>query len=118
MITKTKGQIEDTIAKEITKFYAVELGLGPRNARAYITHDMVLIRLKGNMHPYEHILLKKSQGVATIKNMRTAILESVVDQLTEIIEKNISATVISTHADSSTRTGERFVLFILDRMID
>jgi uncharacterized protein YbcI len=118
MINKTKGQIEDAIAKEITKFYAAQLGLGPRNARVYLAHDMVIVRLKGNTHPYEHILLKQSHGVATIKNMRTAILESVVDQLTQIIEKNVNATVVSTHADSSTRTGERFVLFVLDRMID
>lgn len=118
MITKSKGQIEDTIAKEITSFYAVKLGLGPRQSRVYITQDMVIIRLKGNMHPYEHILLKKSHGIAMIKNMRTAILESVVDDLTEIIERNINANVVSTHADSSTRTGERFVILTLDRVIE
>lgn len=118
MIIKSKGQIEDAIAKEITSFYADKLGLGPRQSRVYLTHDMVIIRLKGNMHPYEHILLKKSHGVALIKNMRTAILESVVDDLTEIIERNIQASVISTHADSSTRTGERFVILILDKVID
>jgi uncharacterized protein YbcI len=115
---KTKGQIEDAIAKDITRFYAEKLGLGPRQARAYLTHDMIIVRLKGNTHPYEHILLKKSKDVATVKNMRTAILESVVDELTEIIERNINAKVVSTHSDSSTRTGERFVLFALDRMID
>ena len=118
MVTKSKGQIEDAIAKEITNFYADKLGLGPRQSRVYLTHDMVIIRLKGNMHPYEHILLKKSHGIALIKNMRTAILESVVDDITEIIERNIKAKVISTHADSSTRTGERFVILILDTVID
>jgi uncharacterized protein YbcI len=118
MNTKSKGQIEDAISREITGFYADKLGLGPRQSRVYLTHDMVIIRLKGNMHPYEHILLKKSQGIAMVKNMRTAILESVVDDLTEIIEKNVNAKVVSTHADSSTRTGERFVILTLDRVID
>lgn len=117
-MTKSKGQVEDAIAKEITRFYAEILGIGPRQARTYITHDMVIIRLKGNMHPYEHILLKKNHGITMIKNMRTAILESVVDDLTEIIERNINAKVLSTHADSSTKTGERFVIFILDKIID
>ncbi|MFH0772699.1 MAG: DUF2294 domain-containing protein [bacterium] len=115
---KSKGQIEDTISKEITRFYADKIGIGPRQARVYLTHDMAIIRLKGNTHPYEHILLKKNQGIEMVKNMRTAILESVVDDLTEIIERNIRVKVLSTHADSSTRTGERFVIFILDRLVD
>jgi len=118
MINKSKGQIEDGIAKEITSFYADKLGLGPRQSRVYIEHDMVIVRLKGNTRPYEHVLLKKSQGVSMVKNMRTVVLESVVDDLTVIIEKHVKGNVISVHADSSTRTGERFVILILDTNID
>lgn len=114
----TRGQMEDTISKEITQFYAETVGVGPRQSRAYITHDMVLIRLKGNTHPYEHILLKKSKGVEMVKHMRTTILESIVDDLTAIVEKYTNTKVISVHADSSTRTGERFVIFILERNLD
>lgn len=114
----TQGQMEDIIAKEVTKFYAETVGVGPRQSRAYIHHDMVLVRLKGNTHPYEHILLKKQGGVKTVKHMRTTILESVVDDLTAIVEKHTQAKVTSVHSDSSTRTGERFVIFILDRLID
>ncbi len=114
----TQGQKEDVIAKEITQFYAGSLGMGPRQARTYIHHDMVLVRLKGNTHPYEHILLKKNKGVEMVKNMRTAILESVVDDLTMIVEKYTETKVISVHSDSSTRTGERFVIFILEKSLD
>ena len=114
----TQGQTEDVIAKEITQFYAETVGVGPRQSRAYIHHDMVLVRLKGNTHPYEHILLKKSGGVKTVKHMRTTILESVVDDLTAIVEKHTNTKVISVHSDSSTRTGERFVIFITDKMLD
>lgn len=114
----TQGQMEDIIAKEITQFYADAIGVGPRQSKAYITHDMVLVRLKGNTHPYEHILLKKLKGVEMVKNMRTAILESVVDDLTTIVEKYTKIKVISVHSDSSTRTGERFVIFILERNLD
>jgi len=114
----TRGQLEDTIAKEITQFYAETVGVGPRQSKAYMTHDMVLIRLKGNTHPYEHILLKKSKGVEMVKHLRTTILESIVDDLTTIVEKHTKTKVISVHADSSTRTGERFVIFILDKNLD
>lgn len=114
----TRGQMEDTIAKEVTQFYAEAVGVGPRQSRAYITHDMVLVRLKGNTHPYEHILLKKQGGIKTVKHMRTTILESVVDDLMAIVEKHTDTKVISVHSDSSTRTGERFVIFILDKNLD
>ncbi len=114
----THGQKEDVIAKEITQFYAESVGVGPRQSRAYIHHDMVLVRLKGNTHPYEHILLKTPEGVKEVKNLRTAILESVVDDLTKIVEKYTDTKVISVHSDSSTRTGERFVIFILEKNID
>ena len=114
----TQGQKEDVIAKEITQFYAESVGVGPRQSRAYIHHDMVLVRLKGNTHPYEHILLRKSEGVREVKNLRTAILESVVDDLTRIVEKYTETKVISVHSDSSTRTGERFVIFILEKSLD
>lgn len=114
----THGQMEDTIAKEITQFYAETVGVGPRQSRAYIHHDMVLVRLKGNTHPYEHILLKKQGGVKTVKHMRTTIIESVVDDLESIVEKHTGIKVISVHSDSSTRTGERFVIFILENNLD
>ncbi|MCX6730462.1 MAG: DUF2294 domain-containing protein [Candidatus Roizmanbacteria bacterium] len=114
----TRGQMEDTIAKEVTQFYAEAIGVGPRQSKAYITHDMVLVRLKGNTHPYEHILLKKQGGIKTVKHMRTTILESVVDDLMAIVEKHTNTKVISVHSDSSTKTGERFVIFILDKNLD
>jgi uncharacterized protein YbcI len=110
--------MEDTIAKEVTQFYAEAIGVGPRQSKAYITHDMVLVRLKGNTHPYEHILLKKQGGIKTVKHMRTTILESVVDDLMAIVEKHTGTKVVSVHSDSSTRTGERFVIFILEKNLD
>jgi uncharacterized protein YbcI len=114
----TRGQMEDVIAKEITQFYAETVGVGPRQSKAYITRDMVLLRLKGNTHPYEHIMLKKSKGVEMVKHLRTMVLESIVDDLTQIVEKHTGVEVISVHSDSSTRTGERFVIFILKKSLD
>jgi len=117
LITMTKGQMEDAIAKDLTHFYAETLGVGPRQAKTYITRDMVIVRLKGNTHPYEHVLLKQNRGVELVKNLRTAVLESVVDDLTSLVEKHTGAKVVTVHSDSSTRTGERFVIFVLDTQV-
>ena len=118
MTMQTQGQLEDAISKEFTHFYAETVGVGPRQTRTYIHHDMVLVRHKGNTHPYEHILLKKHGGVKMVKHMRTTIIESVVDELEEIVERHTKSTVISVHSDSSTKTGERFVIFILEKNLD
>ncbi len=117
MVMLSRGQIEDAIAKEVTTFYADILGIGPKETRVYLTRDMAILRLQRNLRLDEKILLKNEHGVQMVKSMRTAILESVVDDLAKIIEKHTHAKVISTHADSSTRTGERFTIFVLDREV-
>ena len=111
----TKGEMEDTIAKDFAAFYAQTVGVGPRQSKVYLIQDMAIVRLKGSTHQYEQILLQKNKGIEMVKQMRTTVLEAVVGDLQKIIEKHTGSHVLSVHADSSTRTGERFVIFILDR---
>lgn len=110
----TKGQIEDTIAKEITKFYVQHLGVGPKETRVYILKDMVIVRLKGKLMPIEQKLLQGQGGVGLVKNIRETLHEMMTDNLGELIKQVTKRTVISAHGDISTRTGERLDVYILD----
>ena len=111
---KTKGQIEDTISKEVTKFYVKTLGVGPRELKTYIIEDMVIVRLQGALLPIEKKLLESKGGVELVKNIRQVLHEITTKPLGKIIEKITNRKVRSSHSDISTKTGERIHVFILD----
>src|SRR6266849_9885920 len=102
----TKGQVEDTIAKEVAKFYAKTLGIGPKETRVYIVEDMVIVRLKGKLFPMEERLLEGKNGIALVKDIRQNLHEVLTKHLCEIATEIIKHQVISAHSDISTKTGE------------
>lgn len=113
-MTSTKGQIEDRIAKEVAGFYAKTIGVGPRETRAYIVEDMVILRLQGKLLPFEQKLLEGKDGVNLVKSIRTSLLELLTHHLGPIITSITNHKVISSHGDISTKTGERIEIFVLD----
>jgi uncharacterized protein YbcI len=115
MTYKTKGQLEADISVAITQFEKDHLGRGPKEARAFIIQDMVLIRLRGVLTPAEEKLAKEEGGAQLIKQMRLRLIESTRPLLVQIIEETTGAKVISVHTDISTHTGERIFVFGLDK---
>ena len=114
MTELTSGQIEDSISKQVTKFYVKALGVGPRETRVYIIEDMIIIRLKGKLLPIEQKLLEYEQGVKLIKNIREILHEITTSGLNNIIKEITHQNVISTHSDISTKTGEIVQIYVLD----
>ncbi|MFQ5803575.1 MAG: DUF2294 domain-containing protein [Candidatus Methylomirabilales bacterium] len=118
MVTKgTKGQFEAEISKALVKFELEYMGRGPADARTYVVRDMILVRLKGILTPAEHQLIKV-EGVELLKDVRAKLLESGRDMLDRIIKDLVGCDVISMHADLSTRTGERIILFIVSEDLE
>ena len=60
-MNKTKGQVEDSLAKAFIQFYVKKLGTGPKSARVYIVEDMILVHLTGRLHPLEDFLLQEKK---------------------------------------------------------
>lgn len=114
----TKGQVEDIISKEVTKFYSQTLGTGPEGSRVYILKDMVIVRLKGKLLPIETKLLEDKNGVDLVKNIRQTLHEILTKKLGAIVSKVTKHQVISSHSDISTKTGEHLEVFILDANLE
>ena len=114
--TRTKGQVEDLISKEVTAFYLKTLGVGPRESKVYILEDMIIVRLKGQLLPIERNLLALSnkKGIELVKNVRQALHETTTKKLSKLMKKICGHPVISSHSDISTKTGERVEIFILN----
>ncbi len=118
MVTKrTKGQVEAEISKALIKFELEYMGRGPADARTHVVRDMILVRLKGILTPAEEKLIKV-EGVELLKDVRAKLLESGRDMLDRIIKDLVGCDVISMHADLSTRTGERIILFIVSEDLE
>ena len=114
---KTSGQLEAEIGNALIQFEKDFMGRGPKETRAYIVEDMVLVRLKGVLTPAEQQLAKNAAGTDLIKQIRSNLLEQARELLSETIEKITGCTVISLYTDISTKTGERVILFTLNESL-
>ncbi len=112
-MSRTIGQVEAEIAAALIQFEKDFLGRGPKETKAYIIEDMVLIRLKGVLTPAEQQLAKNEEGTELIKRLRSNLLEQAREPLSSTIEKITGLTVMSLYTDISTKTGERIILFTL-----
>lgn len=108
------GQVEAEISNALIQFEKDFMGRGPKETRAYIVEDMVLVRLKGVLTPAEQQLAKNAEGTDLIKQIRSNLLEQARELLSGTIEKTTGLKVISLYTDISTKTGERIILFTLD----
>jgi len=107
------GQAEAEISNALIQFEKDFMGRGPKETRAYIVEDMVLVRLKGVLTPAEQQLAKNAEGTELIKQIRSNLLEQARTLLSDTIEKITGLKVISLYTDISTKTGERIILFTL-----
>jgi uncharacterized protein YbcI len=113
MAPRTIGQVEAEISAALIQFEKDFMGRGPRETKAYIVEDMVLVRLKGVLTPAEQQLAKNAEGTELIKRLRSNLLEQARELLTGTIEKITGLPAVSLYTDISTKTGERIILFTL-----
>jgi uncharacterized protein YbcI len=114
----TKGQMEAKIGETIIKFEKEYMGRGPAETKAYIIKDIVFVRLKGVLTQAEEKLTKSPEGADLIKLTRMKLLESTRVLLEKMISKIIKCRILSLHTDISTKTGERIIVFTLDRNLE
>ncbi len=118
MKNKTKGQMEAEISEAMIRFEKEHMGRGPEEAKTYILRDVVFVRLKGVLTKAEKRLAKTLNGIELLKKVRMELLETSRAILENTISEIVGAKVLSLHTDISTRTGERVIIFVLNRNIE
>ncbi len=118
MSAMTKGQVEARISEAIIKFEKDYMGRGPTETKAYIIKDMVLVRLRGVLTPAEEQLAKSPEGADLIKKTRVRLLENARLLLETMVAEISGCQVQSLHTDISTKTGERVIIFTLDKNLE
>lgn len=114
----TKGQLEAKISEAMIKFEKEFMGRGPKETNTFVIKDMIFIRLKGVLTPAEEQLTKSPEGAELIKKTRVQLLEGAKDLLARIIMDITGYKTISLHSDISTKTGERIIVFVLNRDLE
>ena len=112
-VVRTKGQVEAKIAAIVTSFEREQMGRGPKEVRAWIIEDLILIRLRGVLTPAETRLTEDPNGRHLLKSLRTRLIEHSRSALEAEIESVTGVPVISLHSDLSIRTGERIIVLTL-----
>lgn len=116
---KSKREVEREISQAIIRFEKEFMGRGPLETRSYIIEDMVLIRLKNVLTPAELKLSgseeRERRGRYLIKQMRQELIEQGRPLLDAVIKDILDVDVVSLHTDISAKTGERIIVFTLER---
>jgi len=115
---KTRGQLEAEISDAITSFEKEHMGRGPLETKTYIVDDMVLVRLKGVLTKAELALVKSDRNFRArelIKQVRIELIENGRVLLEDMVRSITRRKVRSLHTDISTVSGEKLIVFTLDR---
>jgi uncharacterized protein YbcI len=113
---KTQGEIEAVVCEGITRFEQEYMGRGPKDIRAHLIGDLVVVRLRGVLTAAEQQLVKSlpaEKGRDLLKQVRTHLIETARPVMEALVQESTGAKVVSLHHDISTVTGEEFVLFAL-----
>ena len=92
------------------------MGRGPKDVRAHLIDDLVLVRLKGVLTAAEQQLVKSlpaDKGRDLLKQVRTHLVETARPRMEAMIQDVTGVKVVSLHHDISTLTGEEVILFTL-----
>jgi uncharacterized protein YbcI len=115
-VMRTTGEIEAAVCGGMSRFEQEYMGRGPKDVRAYLMGDLLVVRLQGILTAAEQQLVKKlpdAKGRDLLKQVRTHLLETARPRLEEMIAEITGTKILSLHHDVSTTTGERVVVFTL-----
>src|SRR5687767_8937380 len=113
---KTQGEIEAAICEGVSHFEQNYMGRGPKDIRAHLIGDLLLVRLRGVLTAAEQQLVKSlpaEKGRDLLKQVRTHLVETARPVMEAMVEEVTGVKVVSLHHDVSTRTGEEVMLFTL-----
>jgi len=113
---KTQGEIEAAVCDGMSRFEHDFMGRGPKDIRAHLIGDLLVVRLQGVLTAAEQHLvttLPPEKGRDLLKQVRTQLIENSRPALETLISDITGSRPVSMHHDISTITGEEVVVFSL-----
>jgi uncharacterized protein YbcI len=113
---KTQGEIEAAVSDGVSRFEQEYMGRGPKDIRAHLLGDLLVVQLLGVLTAAEQHLVRTlppEKGRDLLKQVRTQLIEVARPVLAEMVGGATGVKVVSLHHDISTVTGEEIILFTL-----
>jgi len=113
---KTSGEIEAAVCQGMNKFEQEFMGRGPKDIRAHLIDDLLVVRLQGVLTAAEQHLVKTlpgEKGRDLLKQVRTHLIETARPKMEAMVQGIVGVKVVSLHHDISTLTGEEVLVFTL-----
>ena len=114
---KSSGEIEAAVCEGMSHFQQEYMGRGPKDIRAHLIDNLLVVLLQGVLTAAEQHLVKTlsgEKGRDLLKQVRTHLVETARPAMEAMISDIAGVRVVSLHHDISTITGEEVVLFTLD----
>ena len=113
---KTQGEVEAAVCDGVSRFEQEFMGRGPKDIRAHLLGDLLVVRLQGVLTAAEQHLVRTlppEKGRDLLKQVRTQLVETARPVLSATVAEATGVGVVSLHHDISTVTGEEVILFTL-----
>jgi uncharacterized protein YbcI len=113
---RTQGEVEAAVCEGVSRFEQEYMGRGPKDIRAHLIGDLLVVRLRGVLTAAEQQLvsaLPAEKGRDLLKQVRTHLIETARPFMEAMVREATDVGVVSLHHDISTATGEEVVLFTL-----
>ncbi len=113
---RTQGEIEAAICEGVSRFEQDYMGRGPKDIRAHLLGDLLVVRLQGVLTAAEQHLVKSlsaEKGRDLLKQVRTHLIETARPVMEAMVQEITGVKVLTLHHDISTVTGAEVVLFTL-----
>jgi uncharacterized protein YbcI len=113
---KTQGEIEAAVCDGVSRFEQEFMGRGPKDIRAHLLGDLLVVRLQGVLTAAEQHLVRTlppEKGRDLLKQVRTQLIEIARPVLSATVADATGVAIVSLHHDISTVTGEEVILFTL-----
>jgi uncharacterized protein YbcI len=113
---RTVEEMEAAVCEGVARFEQAHMGRRPKDIRAHLLGDLLVVRLQGVLTAAEQHLVKSlsaEMGRDLLKQVRTHLIETARPVMEAMVEEVTGVKVLSMHHDISTVTGEKVVLFTL-----
>ena len=99
---KTQGEIEAAICKGMSHFEQEYMGRGPKDIRAHLIGDLLVVRLQGVLTAAEQHLvttLPAEKGRDLLKQVRSQLIEAARPKLDAVVEDITGTKPVSLYHD-------------------
>src|SRR5260370_1011242 len=113
---KSQGEIEAAICEMLNRFEQDYMGRGPKDIRAHLLGELLVVRLHGVLTAAEQHLAKTlsgDKGRDLLKQVRSHLVETARPLLEKLVFEITGIQVVSLHHDVSTATGEEIIVFTM-----